>query len=185
VVSCDCNLRQSPCIETACRSVCRDALYYHATTRDYCCELFTVSETAKLLVNAQHMSTFGVRGVSAITVQNGITWLCPTASTKLDRTTYNNETKLFEPFQNVTTCGAPPPEFCQSGSNTCFTIPNNMIALTLSSAPSTKWTWHLVCLLSTRVSRHKVAATRNRGRTTRRCTCRLSTTTPATPTSSY
>jgi hypothetical protein len=106
--------------------------YYDVATRDYRCELFIFNEATKLLVSAQNISTFGVRGVSAITAQSGVTYLAVSnyynqaglynVPSYIMR--YNKATKLFEHFQNVTTQGAFPPEFFRFGSDTFLTIPN-------------------------------------------------------------
>jgi hypothetical protein len=102
------------------------------TNREYRCELFTFNETTRLLMSAQNISTFGVTGVSSVTAQNGVTYLAVSnyqnqagmynISSYIMR--YNNATKLFEHFQNVTTIGAYPPEFYQFSSDTFLTIPN-------------------------------------------------------------
>jgi hypothetical protein len=102
------------------------------TTNDYRCELLIFNEATQLLVSTQNISTFGVVGVAAITAQNGATYLAVSnfqnqagsynVPSYIMR--YNNASKRFEHFQNVTTHGAMPPEFCPIGSDIFLAIPN-------------------------------------------------------------
>jgi hypothetical protein len=106
---------------------------WDGTTRDYRCELFVFNESTKLLVSVQNISTMGVSGVSAITAQSGVTYLAVANSVNDPGSRnipsyimrFNNATKLFEHFQNITTHGANPPEFFQFGTDTFLAIPNN------------------------------------------------------------
>jgi hypothetical protein len=102
-------------------------------TYDYRCELYRFDEATRLLVSIQNISTMGVVGVSVMTAQNGATYLAlsnnynQAASFSISSyiMRYNNATKLFEHYRNVTTSGAMPPEFYQIRSDTFLAIPNN------------------------------------------------------------
>jgi hypothetical protein len=106
--------------------------YSDGITLNYRCELFTFNETTGLLTSAQNISTMSVVGVSAITTPTGITYLALsnfyglTGSTNIPSyiMRYNNSTKLFQHFRNITTQGAYPPEWFQFGSDIFLAIPN-------------------------------------------------------------
>jgi hypothetical protein len=112
--------------------------YSDGTTLDYMCELFIFNESSFLLTSAQNISTMGVRGVSAVSAQNGETYLAVSNSRNqagihnIDSyiMRYNSTTQSFDHFQNITTHGACPPEFFLLGGETFLVIPNNYNGLT-------------------------------------------------------
>jgi hypothetical protein len=150
--------------------------YHDSTTHNYRCELFIFNETMKRLVSSQNISTFGVMGVSAIIAQNGVTYLAVSnylnqaASSFINPSyimRYNNATKLFEHFQNITTHGAQPPEFYKFGSDTFLAIPNyyngttNLLNSFIYKLDVTSGTFSLNQSIPTNGARHMKPWTRN------------------------